>query len=123
VSRATWRGRAIALKESRDGGADASAMDNEIKLYTLLYRKPHPHILSVHGVCTDCPDGKQRLVMEWCGEGSLEAYLRKSVSAVSALLRKAADWGSLTVLPVHVLCMCTSKQVRLESSSFVRYIA
>jgi hypothetical protein len=85
VSRAIWHGQKVAVKESRDGGADVSAIDNEIKLYTLLFRRPHPHILTVHGVCTDCPDGKQRLVLEWCGEGSLEAYLRKSVSSVSGL--------------------------------------
>ena len=91
MSRGTWRGRTVALKETRDGSADAAAMANEVALYTLLRGKPHPNILTVHGVCTDCPDGKQRLVMAWCEEGSLESVLRKAAPEV----RSACECGPL----------------------------
>jgi hypothetical protein len=37
---------------------------------------PHDHVLPVYGICTDTPDGKVRLVMNYCEKGSLDALLR-----------------------------------------------
>jgi serine/threonine protein kinase len=76
----------VAVKRNGTECVDEAAIDNERRLYELLKDRPHAHILHVHGICTDAPDGKFRLVMEYCEEGSLDGLLathaRAEVSAV-----------------------------------------
>ncbi len=73
------RGLEVAVKCNGTDCVDAAAIDNERRLYEKLLSSPHENIVSVHGVCTDAPDGKLRLVMQFCRHGSLGDYLRKEV--------------------------------------------
>jgi hypothetical protein len=71
------RGLAVAVKCNGTDSADATAIDNERRLYERLLTNPHDNIVAVFGICTDAPDGKVRLVMKLCEKGSLEGYLEE----------------------------------------------
>ena len=36
---------------------------------------PNIHIVGVFGICADAPDGRLRMVMEYCEHGSLRSHL------------------------------------------------
>ena len=56
-----------------------------------------PNLLQVYGFCLDAPDGKPRIVMEWCPHGSLRQHLKKlPASKVTACQAVTAFEGALT---------------------------
>ena len=75
---AWWEDRHIdvALKAIGVQFMSAAAIEKERRLSELLPQRRHRNILSVYGVVTDAPDGRCRLVMEYCSGGSLDAHLR-----------------------------------------------
>ncbi len=54
-----------------------------VRRYDLLLERPHRNILTVYGICIDAPDGKLRLVMEYCEEGSVFDLLLRARVEVS----------------------------------------
>jgi serine/threonine protein kinase len=78
VYSARWKRTVVAVKAARHGAAHDfdTALSREIGVLSSL--RPHPHIVTVFGVCTDAPDGRVRIVMEMCAHGSLLDLLGKS---------------------------------------------
>ena len=65
----------VAVKSNGIDCVNTAAIDNERELLELLLQHPHRNILVVYGIVTDAPDEVVRLVMAYCGGGSLDAYL------------------------------------------------
>jgi hypothetical protein len=72
-----WVGHGVkvAVKSNGTANSDCDAIGSERMLFEQLLVNPHEHILPVYGLCTDAPDGKMRLVMKYCENGSLSAFL------------------------------------------------
>jgi hypothetical protein len=66
------KGVTVAVKRNGTTSADTAAIDNDRRLFGRLL---HDNILPVHGICVNAPDGKVRLVMKYCENGSLDSYL------------------------------------------------
>jgi hypothetical protein len=115
VSRATWGVREVCLKSCF--GPDDGAMASEVHMYGELYLSHHPNIPRVHGICRDPPDGKQRLVMDWCERGTLENLLRTAVPLVS-LLGTAHKTQEVAVAPSSGALKSTQGCCALRSSHF-----
>jgi serine/threonine protein kinase len=80
VYKAWWSGGqvVVAVKANGVACADTAAIDNELRLLALLQRFPHRNVIRMFGVCRDAPAGQGVLVvMEYCGGGSLDGYLRR----------------------------------------------
>ena len=65
----------VAVKSNGIDCLNTTAIDNERELLELLLQHPHRNILVVYGIVVDAPDDVVRLVMAYCGGGSLDAYL------------------------------------------------
>jgi hypothetical protein len=81
VTLAWWEGghTEVAVKANGVDCANVDAIDNERRLLEVLLIKPHKHVVTVYGICTDAPDGGVRLVMDYCACGSLDGMLRSKV--------------------------------------------
>jgi hypothetical protein len=71
------RGVMYAAKRTSTHSADREALARELAIYSRVHRQPHPHVMTLHGVCTDHPDGQMRLVM------------RRAVCSLDDLLHEA----------------------------------
>ncbi len=68
--RATWRHTAVALKStSTVDEHDTNALRNEIANYAVM--KFHDNVVTIYGICEDAPDGRPRIVMQFCLYGSV----------------------------------------------------
>ncbi len=90
------RGLTVAVKCNGTDCVDGAEIENERRLYELLKDNPHDNILPVHGICTDAPDGKVRLVMKYSPKGSLSDYLTGTAKPeVCVCLCSGCDWVHL----------------------------
>ncbi len=128
VSKAKYRGADVAIKKTkcvcmcccistlvvldwfllrtpRVASRDAAALLGEIDLLGKL--GPHPHIVSVYGVCDEDRDNLC-LVMELCSYGSVQAFLAAQRSAEPVSV--AAPSRCRDCIPQHVVaidvCVC-----------------
>ncbi len=67
----------VAVKVTSDTTADADALRREVELYDMIGRQEN--VVTLYGVCTDAPDGRLRLVMEYCSHGSLDTWLKREL--------------------------------------------
>ena len=80
VYAAVWNSdTTVATKVNSDTGIDQNAMAQELSVLAAL--PPHANVVTVFGVCVDHPDGKLRVVMEYCAHGSVHDYLVGFASA------------------------------------------
>jgi hypothetical protein len=82
VYKATHRSVTVAVKVTSDYTVDVGSLRREVELYDLIGRQEN--VATLFGVCTDAPDGRLRLVMEYCELGSLDTWLASVLRPGSA---------------------------------------
>ncbi len=79
------RGLMVAVKFNGTDVTDSAAVDAERHLYETLALNPHDLLVPLYGMCTDAPDARVRLVMQYCEHGCLTDHVvsnaRPKVSA------------------------------------------
>jgi hypothetical protein len=78
VWKATKLGTPYAVKMTLTNVTDKDSLERERRVCAQLRAKPHRNVVQVFGVCTDAPDGKLRLVLDFCELGALDEYLLRS---------------------------------------------